>query len=248
VPSSLRAIGLALLLLAALGPFARASTPDAHALPNGVVSFSFFSPTKNIDCEMDTDRVGCGTNAPPQAVYLYPGGLLRTNAFPGDVGVDARVLPYGQSHIVGPFRCTMRTTGVTCVVTSTGRGFELARSGIRAVSALGPPSGQSVRFWDGKRAVARPTDVSYTGDGTGELVRVHWSTFGAGTATGTATDRTNDCTPDCANGSWTESPARVTLSRPITCHGRAVYSSVAIVDTTTPADSGRWTLFTQCTP
>jgi hypothetical protein len=214
----------------------------------GVVSFSFFSPSKNIECEMDTGRVGCGTSEPPQAAYLYPGGLLRTTAFPGDVGEDARVLPYGQWHVVGPFRCTMRTSGVTCVVTRTGRGFELSRSGVQTVSATGATTTQSVRFWNGRQAVSRPTDVSYTGDGTGELVRVHWSTFGGSKATATATDRANDCKPDCADGSWSEYPSRITLSRPINCRGHTVYSSVVIDDPTAPALSGRWTLFTQCTP
>jgi hypothetical protein len=48
---------------------------------------------------------------------------------------------------------------------------------------------QGARIWDGTKTVARPTDVPCVSDGTGELVRVRWSTFGAHVATATAADR-----------------------------------------------------------
>ena len=114
--------------------------------------------------------------------------------------------------------------------------------------ATASPQAASVRFWNGARAVSRPLAMSYTGDGTGELIRVRWSSFGGPTAIARATDRANDCRPSCAGGSWHESAVRIRLSRPIACRGHVVYSSLVISDPSTPALGGRRPLFTPCTP
>jgi hypothetical protein len=39
----------------------------------------------------------------------------------------AKVLPYGQSRTFGPFRCTSRTTGLTCTDVHNHHGFEVSR-------------------------------------------------------------------------------------------------------------------------
>ena len=43
------------------------------------------------------------------------------------------MLRYGHSIRVGRFRCTSRTTGMTCKVVTTGRGFRLNRTGVKRV-------------------------------------------------------------------------------------------------------------------
>ncbi len=42
-------------------------------------------------------------------------------------GENLFVLKYGDDTKVGPFRCSSRVDGITCVDTTTGRGFRLAR-------------------------------------------------------------------------------------------------------------------------
>jgi hypothetical protein len=39
----------------------------------------------------------------------------------------AKVIPYGHSRRLGSFRCTSRTTGLTCVSLRSGHGFEVSR-------------------------------------------------------------------------------------------------------------------------
>jgi hypothetical protein len=39
----------------------------------------------------------------------------------------AKVLAYGASRTLGPFKCASRTTGLRCT-TRAGHGFELSRS------------------------------------------------------------------------------------------------------------------------
>jgi hypothetical protein len=43
---------------------------------------------------------------------------------------NATTLAYGRSLVVGPFRCTSLTTGMRCVVRTSGHGFLLSRAGV----------------------------------------------------------------------------------------------------------------------
>jgi hypothetical protein len=105
-----------------------------------------------------------------------------------------------------------------------------------------------VRVWNGKAAVARPAAVQYTGDGTGFLSKLKWATFGGATATAIGVDNANKCNPNCASGKFAKHPARVTLSKPITCKGQRLYTSARITVTGAGASglSGRWPLYTRC--
>jgi hypothetical protein len=103
-----------------------------------------------------------------------------------------------------------------------------------------------VLFWNGKRALVRPISISYTGDGTGNLVRLKWKNFGGPTASATGIDQVNDCTPDCANGSWHNLAGRVTLIAPIACHGSTIYSAVRIVHPTSRETSGPLPALRRC--
>ncbi len=92
------------------------------------------SPSRNIGCQMDAAFVICGTRTPIQKATLTPNGRLqacrRGLRCAGDLGQGAFVLRYGKSVRVGPFRCTSRKTGMTCVAIKTGKGFRISRAGI----------------------------------------------------------------------------------------------------------------------
>ena len=100
----------------------------------------FFSPSMNIGCELDYGRSGvpdaayCQTFLPPQSVTMSTDGSYKTctgNDCVGNPGINTPTLAYGQATQVGPFLCVSAPGGVTCTV--SGRGFEIARSGITPV-------------------------------------------------------------------------------------------------------------------
>ena len=51
---------------------------------------------------------------------------IRITDTAGDT-TKARVLAYGTSRRFGPFRCTSRRTGLTCMSRTSGHGFTLSR-------------------------------------------------------------------------------------------------------------------------
>jgi hypothetical protein len=96
----------------------------------------FHSPSKNIECELRTAYAYCQTFAPLRSVKLVPSGTYRICNGVRCVGngpVDAFTLGYGRSADVGPFRCTSLSSGMRCVVTRTGHGFVISRSGVERV-------------------------------------------------------------------------------------------------------------------
>ncbi len=46
---------------------------------------------------------------------------------------DTAILDYGTSKTVGPFTCDSAETGMTCRDDATGKGFTIARAGIRTL-------------------------------------------------------------------------------------------------------------------
>ena len=101
------------------------------------VSADFFSPSGNIQCEMLHPVVICSTLKPFRRVDMdIHGGLHRCRVkirCQGDLGQGAFELKYGHSVRVGRFKCTSRTTGVTCTVAKTGKGFRINRKGVKRV-------------------------------------------------------------------------------------------------------------------
>jgi hypothetical protein len=51
----------------------------------------------------------------------------------GNGPTNATMLAYGRSVVVGPFRCTSLTSGMRCVVRSSGHGFVLSRAGVKRI-------------------------------------------------------------------------------------------------------------------
>ncbi len=109
----------------------------ALALMVGVSSGSaasfFTSPTRNIQCgylgagesEVGVAAVGCTTMNDDAAMFIAADGARWTTTW--NVTDYGRVLRYGRSRSLGPFRCTSRYTGMTCVIRWSGRGFFISR-------------------------------------------------------------------------------------------------------------------------
>jgi hypothetical protein len=136
VPLIARRLGaLAVALFLSLG-----SAAEADA-----VRF-FQSPSANIGCGIDRQRVRCDIRErdwrpPPkpsscpvdwgQGLTLGPRGRARF-VCAGDTMLGAgRRLRYGRSIRRGRFRCTSRRTGMRCVNRRNGHGFHLSRERAR---------------------------------------------------------------------------------------------------------------------
>ena len=98
----------------------------------------FHSPSGNIQCEVAYhDQRGtyayCQTFQPAASVRLNDGGISKIchgGACVGNGPQNAFTLHYGSSIKVGAFKCTSRTTGMTCKLVGLKRGFRIARRGI----------------------------------------------------------------------------------------------------------------------
>lgn len=101
----------------------------------------FQSPSHNISCEIDLHLAGrsdayCQTARPSRSVTLSPSGRLKVCRGARCIGNPPehdKTLPYGHRIRFGPFLCASAVTGVRCTVRSSGRGFEISRSGIRRI-------------------------------------------------------------------------------------------------------------------
>jgi hypothetical protein len=103
----------------------------------------FSSPSGNISCQIthqyDTspDSAYCLSFTPPQNVSMDDQGVLSICSG-GDSCLSnppggQPTLEYGRSKGIGPFVCLSETSGMTCNVASSGRGFTISRSGIAPV-------------------------------------------------------------------------------------------------------------------
>jgi hypothetical protein len=109
---------------------------------------TFYSPSRNVSCEMNDGRTGVGTYvycqsmAHPHSVKMGLGGRLKicrsakasTAQCLGNPGEHTPVLRYGHHVSLEHFRCRSARSGVTCVVIRTGKGFRIDRTGVRRVS------------------------------------------------------------------------------------------------------------------
>jgi hypothetical protein len=100
---------------------------------------AFYSPSRNISCEIDyqrgngiLDETYCQTHSPPQSVHLSTDGTFKTctgDSCLGNAGQGTPTLPYGQRAGIGPFNCRSDPDGITCTAPS-GRGFALSDAGV----------------------------------------------------------------------------------------------------------------------
>jgi hypothetical protein len=112
-------------------------------VPQTTTSTEFYSPSKNISCEID-NKLGpsaltsalCLTLSPPKSVTLQPDSSLHECAGVSclsNAGVDTPTLAYGQSITLGPFTCASSSAGMKCML-ANGDGFLISTT---ATTALG---------------------------------------------------------------------------------------------------------------
>jgi hypothetical protein len=137
------------------GPWKQVKKPTTSRKPKKAThgtsrtSASFYSPSRNISCEMDDERVGVGSHvycqsiAHPHSVKMSLAGrlticrdgTLATTHCLGDAGEHTPVLGYGKHITLAHFRCESQKAGVSCTVIKTGKGFRIDSAGVRR---LGP--------------------------------------------------------------------------------------------------------------
>ena len=130
----------------ALGPTTQAKPTPTQ--PTSGTYARFYTPSRNIACEMSDNgtaqaAIGCIMQKPPALASLKVNGVAticqhQALKCTGNLGDDPslpapRELAYGSSVTVGRFRCTSASTGVTCIVTATGKGFFISRQSVRPV-------------------------------------------------------------------------------------------------------------------
>jgi hypothetical protein len=116
-----------------------------HGTPR--TSASFYSPSKNISCEMDDEREGVGSHVYCQSVAhphsvkmslaagltICRDGTLATTRCLGNPGEHTPVLQYGKHITLAHFRCESQKAGVLCTVIKTGKGFRIDSTGVRRI-------------------------------------------------------------------------------------------------------------------
>jgi hypothetical protein len=130
----------------ALGPTTQAKTTPTQ--PTSGTYARFYTPSRNIACEMSDNGtaqagISCIMQKPPALASLKVSGVAticqhQALKCTGNLGDDPslpalRELAYGSSVTVGRFRCTSASTGVTCIVTATGKGFFISLQSVRPV-------------------------------------------------------------------------------------------------------------------
>jgi hypothetical protein len=122
-----------------------ASAWKQATLGNARTQAYFFTPSRNIDCQMNDDGkratgVICQSNNPPRYVHMGLAGRLQICrgivcfGNPGVTDVPApTVLGYGRQMTVGRLRCLSQRSGVTCTVIRSGKGFQISSAGVRRV-------------------------------------------------------------------------------------------------------------------
>ena len=138
--------------------YMRRTKQDARTTHYG----EFESPSGNIWCRTGhSNSAVCATKAPARSVRLRRDGTVTVCA-QRRCGGPARwirggapVLRYGRSNEHEGFGCVSRKSGITCTITTRGRGygagFQISRSGVRRIAVKPPPPPPAVQrnaaFW-----------------------------------------------------------------------------------------------------
>jgi hypothetical protein len=122
-----------------------ALAPTAPARPVSPKVAEFYSPSRNLSCELGDDPATrgsytyCQSWKNPHSVRLTldgrlkicRGGTLTTTRCLGNPGENTPILAYGKQLTVGRFRCFSLRSGVECIVIRSGKGFLIDRVGVR---------------------------------------------------------------------------------------------------------------------
>jgi hypothetical protein len=133
-------------------PSAEASTSAGPGAAQPVVTEHFAAPSRNITCSMTTTEATCSIaqlNAKPAPVDGCHGTVGYVVTLDADGKVDTpcvapadqpdaasskvTALAYGKSVTLGPLTCSSSETGVECRAKGTGKGFTIARAGVRVL-------------------------------------------------------------------------------------------------------------------
>ena len=128
---------------AASGTTSSTTQTSGTLVPQTATVTEFYSPSKNISCEIDNNLGSsaitstlCLTISPPKSVTLMTDSTLKectgVNCL-SNAGENTPTLAYGQSITLGPFTCASSTAGIKCTLAS-GDGFSISTS---AVTPLG---------------------------------------------------------------------------------------------------------------
>jgi hypothetical protein len=119
-----------------------ASGTSSTLVPQTAHTTEFYSPTKNISCELDSgdgpsalSAALCLTLTPARSATLTTDGTvaLCTGAqCLSNAGVDTPTLPYGTSITLAPFTCLSTRAAMRCTLAS-GAGFAISISGVAAL-------------------------------------------------------------------------------------------------------------------
>jgi hypothetical protein len=119
------------------------SATSGTLVPQTPTITEFYSPSKNISCEIDNNVGTSGTTAalcltlsPPKSVTLKTDSSLTECTGQdclSNAGENTPTLAYGQSITLGPFTCASSTAGMKCTL-ANGDGFLISST---ATTALG---------------------------------------------------------------------------------------------------------------
>jgi hypothetical protein len=113
------------------------STPHDRALAN------FHSPSNNIRCAINAQRVVCVSIDPARAVRIIAGKRADRRAF---LELPAgSVVSYGQTTAVGRFSCASSPSGMKCRDRKTGHAFRISRLRVALLPKKQPPAGGTPR-------------------------------------------------------------------------------------------------------
>jgi hypothetical protein len=113
-------------------------------LPQTPTSTEFYSPSRNISCEIDYNfgassisQAYCLTVTPQQSATLkLDGSLVKCSGANclSNAGLNTPELPYGTSISLGPFICLSTTSGMRCTL-ANGAGYVISTSGVAALGS-----------------------------------------------------------------------------------------------------------------
>jgi hypothetical protein len=115
------------------------------ATPPKLLEAHFYSPGRQVGCDMidnpapqqNHPAVFCSNNGSTRTAYLTtdrPLVTCRSVGCMGVGGIGGKILGYAKEITVGRFRCRVAATGVTCVVTATGKGFVISATTVKPIS------------------------------------------------------------------------------------------------------------------
>lgn len=125
------------------------------------------------------------------------------------------VLPVDKYNLVLSGHVALQTSGPWTVTNSTSVGFTVSEVHATTKPVSGIPADVKWEFAAGNPSTVEFKNFLFTGDSTGKLENMHWSSWTTRSATGTGIDSINNCTPDCADGGWTNYRVRVLLKNPL---------------------------------